>query len=110
MPDWANGISSSEWNRLPAGSMIVGVTKMTRFFLLVALDSLRNKGPRRGSPPSTGPLFLILVTSWVIGPPRTTVCPSQTRALGVTWRRRRGGGGIWPKFGRAAPPAPPLTD
>src|SRR5438552_315838 len=33
------GISSSECSRLPAGSMMVGVTKIIRFFLFEALDS-----------------------------------------------------------------------
>jgi hypothetical protein len=41
-----------------AGSMIVGVTKITRFFLRVIEDSLRNSRPTIGRSPSTGTLSL----------------------------------------------------
>src|SRR5271154_4171342 len=34
------GSSSSEWTRLPAGSTIVAVTKIIRFFFMEDLDSL----------------------------------------------------------------------
>src|SRR5205085_1061311 len=58
----AKGISSSEWRRLPAGSIIVGVTKMRRFFLMLCDDSLRKRRPASGKSPSSGTLSLVLVT------------------------------------------------
>ena len=55
----ANGISSSECKRLPAGSMMVGVTKMTRFFLLRFEDSTAEQLPDKRKVPRIGTLSLI---------------------------------------------------
>ena len=73
----------------PAGSMIVGVTKIIRFFFCEELDSLRNKRPTSGRSPRTGTLSFSLVTFSAINPPSTTVWPSQTIAEVVTWRTRK---------------------
>ena len=49
-----NGISSSVWRRLPAGSMSVGVINTSSFFFLVVLDSLRSNRPTNGKSASIG--------------------------------------------------------
>src|SRR6185295_5085656 len=85
---------SSEFTRLPAGSMMVGVTNMTRFFFVVLEDSLRKSRPINGRSPNTGTLSLTLVDVSPSRPPRTMVWPSQTMALVTTWRRRKMGNGV----------------
>ena len=73
--------------------MIVGVTKITKFFLRVIEDSLRNSRPTIGRSPSTGTLSLTFWTSSANNPPKTTVCPSHTLQLVTTWRDRKIGSG-----------------
>src|SRR5258708_5188212 len=90
-PVLANGISSSECSRLPAGSIMVGVTKIMRS-------------------PSTGTLSLSLVTFSAIKPPSTTVWPSQTTTEVVTWRTRKCGNGKEAVIGVATPPTPLEAD
>src|SRR6185437_2607170 len=52
----ANGRSSSECTRLPAGSTMVAVTKIIRFFLIVYLLWLWKRRPTIGRSPMTGTL------------------------------------------------------
>src|SRR5439155_18904371 len=88
---WAKGISSSECIGFPAGSMMVGVMKIMRFFLDVFFDSVRKNRPKKGRSPSTGTLSLMLVTFSEMRPPRATVWPSQTLTVETTWRTRKRG-------------------
>src|ERR1019366_2467053 len=74
----ANGSSSSECTRLPAGSTIVAVTKIIRLFFTVCLLWLWKKRPNNGRSPMTGTLSLVLFTVEVIKPPSTTVWLAQT--------------------------------
>src|SRR6267154_2949283 len=87
------GRLSIAWTGLPAGSMIRGVTKMSRFFFCVLLDSLRNSRPMKGRSPNIGTLSFVLVTFSESKPPSTTVCPSQTMQLDTTSRCRKMGNG-----------------
>src|ERR1019366_994106 len=90
-----NGNSSSAWIRLPVGSMSMGVTKMSRFFLVVALDSLRKNRPTSGKSPSIGTLSLSMLTVSDGRPPKTTVWPSHTCTLvAIRSTRNLGRGGV----------------
>src|ERR1043166_1719304 len=96
----AKGISSRVCIGFPAGSIIVGVTKIIRFFLLDWLDSPRNARPAIGKSPSHGILSLIFTTFSVMSPPSATVWPSHTFALVVTWRNLKWGNGNWAVTGK----------
>src|SRR5580765_2068079 len=67
------GRLSMVWTGLPAGSMIRGVTKMSRFFFSVLLASLRNNRPTNGRSPNIGTLSFVFLTSSASKPPSTTV-------------------------------------
>src|SRR5216117_1938961 len=73
IPTCAKGRSSSTCTRFPAGSMIVGVTNISRFFFVVTDDSLRKNRPASGKSPSNGTLSLVRVEFSEMSPPRTTV-------------------------------------